>query len=139
MEIMLLVVLGGVWLLFLLPKFLAADRSPVHSTEAFARKSAKLGALSAATARRSSVANRRTRARRRRVLVALVVVGVLTFTAAVATGSWALLFVNLVVDAMFATYVALLLQLRERSHPAGRSSLRRGGRRRPEDAEALAR
>jgi len=52
-------------------------------------------------------------ARRRMALIILVVLVPITLVAAIVTGSFALLVVNLVADLLVAFYVAMLLQIKQ--------------------------
>lgn len=99
----------------LIPSFISSRReTPIRSTESFARSTARLAAVRAVSA--ETAANRsRVRARRKQVLVFLGGAAVATLAAAILSGSWAVLSLNLVVDALLAAYVAMLLQVKEYS------------------------
>jgi hypothetical protein len=104
-----------VWAALLIPNFVTARReAPIHSTENFARSTARLAAVRAISAETSANRNR-IKARRRRILIGLGVVAVATLVAAIITASWTILIINLIVDALLSAYVAMLLQVKEYS------------------------
>ncbi len=117
-EIVLFILLAGVWAALLIPSFISSRReAPISSTESFARSTARLAAVRAASI--ETVANReRVRARRRRVLVMLAVAALATLAAAIWSGSWTVLTINLIVDASLAAYIGLLLQVKEQARRA---------------------
>jgi len=107
--------LAGVWAALLIPSFVTSRReAPIHSTENFARSTARLAAVRAVSA--ETAANRsRVRARRRHILVFLGAAAVATLAVSIVTGSWTWLSINLIADALLAAYVAMLLQVKEHS------------------------
>ena len=116
MEIVLFIVLAGVWAALLLPSFFDSRLdAPINSTQNFARNTARLAALPAmASSPAYAVRRSRTLARRRRVLVGLIGVAVTALGAAIVTGSLLLLAVSIGADLMLAGYVALLLHHKQR-------------------------
>lgn len=114
-EIVLFILLAGVWAALLIPNFVTSRReAPIHSTENFARSTARLAAVRAISAETSANRNR-IKARRRRILIGLGLAAVVTLTAAIITASWTILIINLIVDALLSAYVAMLLQVKEYS------------------------
>jgi hypothetical protein len=104
-----------VWAALLIPNFVTSRReAPIHSTENFARSTARLAAVRAISAETSANRNR-IKARRRHILIGLGVVAVATLVAAIITASWTILIINLIVDAVLSAYVAMLLQVKEYS------------------------
>jgi peptidoglycan/LPS O-acetylase OafA/YrhL len=107
MEIVLFILLVGVWAAFVLPSFLTRRRNTVVNRQSAAADSV-VG--TAADVRRQQVL-----ARRRLALVALTVLAVGTLVGAVLTGSYLLLGVTLAADVLLAVYIAVLLQIK-RNH-----------------------
>ena len=114
-EIVLFILLAGVWAALLIPNFVTSRRdAPIHSTETFARSTARLAAVRAISAETSANRNR-IKARRRHILIGLGLAAVATLAAAIITASWTILIINLIVDAVLSAYVAMLLQVKEYS------------------------
>ena len=107
MEIVLFILLVGVWAAFVLPSFLTRRRNTVVN-----RQSAAADSVVGTSA---DVRRRQVLARRRLALVALTVLAVGTLVGAVLTGSYLLLGVTLAVDVLLAVYIAVLLQIK-RNH-----------------------
>ena len=118
--IVLFVVLAGVWGAFLFPEVFASRKeAPLNTTEEFGRWTSKLASVQGRTARRRNrallEANRnRVLARRRIMLVLLLLAAVGTLVAALMTGSRTLLYVHIAIDAAVACYVAMLVQIKQR-------------------------
>jgi hypothetical protein len=72
-------------------------------------------------------ARRKVLARRRFALIALGVAALITLVAAIVTGSFLFLIITLVVDVLLAIYVAILLQVKQRSRAATPSDGARHG------------
>lgn len=110
-----LLVIATVWGFYLLPSILGDRRNaPLSSTEQFDRWTS----LMADVQRRqydARVASTRlsVRARRRRVLAALIGLAVVTLALAWSRNSLTWLLVHLGVDVLVAIYVAVLVQLRQ--------------------------
>jgi len=114
-EIVLFILLAGVWAALLIPNFVTSRRdAPIHSTETFARSTARLAAVRAISAETSANRNR-IKARRRHILIGLGLAAGATLAAAIITASWTILIINLIVDAVLSAYVAMLLQVKEYS------------------------
>ena len=104
MEIVLFILLVGVWAAFVLPSFLNRRRShPVN------RQPDSAGPLAAFPI---DLRRRQVLARRRLALVLLMVAAVGTLVGAVLTGSYLLLGLTLAIDVMLAVYIAVLLQIK---------------------------
>lgn len=115
MEIVLFIVLAGVWAALLLPSFFDSRLdAPINSTQNFARNTARLAAVRAmATEPGYAVRRSRTLGRRRRVMIGLIGMAVSALAAAIVTGSVALLGLSIVADLLLAGYVALLIHLKQ--------------------------
>lgn len=111
MEIILFILLLGVWAVLVIPSVLRSRRENAVTTRSGAQGEAR-----GAVEHREQVLGRR-----RMALIALGVAVIGTLAAAIFTGSWPILAVSLVVDVMLATYVAILLQIKQRkgSGPPG--------------------
>lgn len=109
MEILLFILLVGVWAAFLLPSFLSGRRR---------RSVNRRPGLDPTLATPSDLRRRQVLARRRLALVILMVAAVGTLVGAVRTGSYLLLAVTLVLDAALAVYVAVLLSIKQRQASA---------------------
>jgi hypothetical protein len=118
--IVLFVVLAGVWGAFLFPEVFASRKeAPLNTTEEFGRWTSKLASVQGRTARRRNravleVHRNRVLARRRIMLVVLLLAAVGTLVAALMTGSTTLLYIHIAVDAAVACYVAMLVQIKQR-------------------------
>ncbi len=127
MEIIVFILLAGVWAAFLLPSFFDSRRAaPRASTQAFARSKALLANVSTGTGRvapvvTAGVGAREVQARRRRTFVVLGGAVVTTLVMAVVTGSLLWLGVTILADVAFASYVTLLLTVKQRRAAGGRT------------------
>lgn len=116
MQIVLLIVVAGVWAMFLIPSFLSSRReAPIVSTQEFARGAERLNVVRAMATSPELARRRAILVRRRNTIVGLAVLAVVTLAAAIVTGSVVLLAVNLAVDVALAVYVALLAQVKQRA------------------------
>ena len=106
MEIVLFILLVGVWAAFVLPSFLSRRRDKAVNPET--------GAADPALITPGDLHRRQVLGRRRLALVALVVLALGTLVGAVLTGSYLLLALTLIVDVMLAVYVAVLLSIKQR-------------------------
>ncbi|MBT8212340.1 MAG: hypothetical protein KJN71_04250 [Acidimicrobiia bacterium] len=114
MEILVFLLLAAVWAAWFLPNYFESRRSsPGATTRSFARSTEMLASAAMASTRREVEARRQTLTRRRRILLLLGTVAVATLAAAIVTSSWLWLIATLVADAVFAGYVALLLQIKQ--------------------------
>ncbi len=115
MEMVIFIVLAAVWAVFLIPSFTASRKAaPINSTQDFARSAERLGAVRVMATVPHLADRRRTLARRRRTLVFLTGLAVVTLAAAIWTGSVALLGVSLAVDVLLAAYITVLLYIKQR-------------------------
>lgn len=108
MEIILFILLLGVWAVLVIPSVLRSRRE-----NAVTMRSGSQG-----EARRAAEHREQVLGRRRMALIALGVAVIGTLAAAIFTGSWPILAVSLVVDVMLATYVAILLQIKQQKGSA---------------------
>ena len=110
MEIVLFILLVGVWAAFVLPSFLSRRRDKAVNRQT--------GVVDPMLATPADLRRRQVLARRRLALVALMVLAVGTLVGAVLTGSYVLLALTLILDAMLAVYVAVLLSIKQRQAAA---------------------
>ena len=103
MEIILFILLLGVWAALVIPSVLRSRRENSVTTRPGVQ-----GDTHRAIEHRQQVLGRR-----RMALIALGVAVVGTLAIAIITGSWPILAVSLVVDVMLAAYVAILLQIKQ--------------------------
>ncbi len=112
MEIVVFLLIGGIWAVFLLPTFFAGRRrAPLNTTRNFARSKDLLASVTGVNAG-GAKARRRAAARRKRVLVVLGTGAVLSLALAVYQSSLTLLAVTIGFDLLFAGYVTLMLRVR---------------------------
>ena len=117
MQIILLIVIAGVWAMFLIPSFVHSRReAPIVSTQEFAQNTQRLNVVRAMAASPELSRRRHVLVARRRALMVLSVTAVLTLAAAIYAASLLLLGLNIVVDIMLGVYVALLLQVKQRAY-----------------------
>ncbi|CAN5767187.1 hypothetical protein BH23ACT5_BH23ACT5_02400 [soil metagenome] len=111
-----LLVIAAVWGFYLLPSLMGDRRNaPLSSTEQFDRWTSLMADVQRRQYSATAASSRVTvRARRRRVLAALVGVAVLTLAMAWWRNSLTWLLVHLAVDVLLAMYIAVLVQLRQR-------------------------
>lgn len=103
MEIILFILLLGVWAVLVIPSVRRSRRENAVTTRSGAQ----------GEARRVTEHREQVLGRRRVALIALGVAVIGTLAAAIFTGSWPILAVSLVVDVMLAAYVAVLLQIKQ--------------------------
>lgn len=111
--ILVLLGIGGLWLVILLPQVLSERKNtPLASTEAFNRHTARIADIQGyrAPARHDRA---RILARRRNVMIGLVFLAVAALAVAVAQRSLGWLIVHAVIDALLAWYLAVLLQIKQ--------------------------
>ena len=112
MEILILLLLGGVWAAFLLPSFLASRRrAPINTTRSFARSQDLLASVSGVNAAEVK-ARRRAASRRRRVVAVLSGGALASLALSVVQSSFLWLVVTIGFDLALAGYVTLMLQMR---------------------------
>ncbi len=126
-----LLVIAGVWSVYLLPSLIGDRRNaPLSSTDEFDRWTHLMADVQNRSFSKGQVSQRDLiRLRRRRTLAILVVLALGTVALAWWQGSWAWLLVHLFFDSLIALYVAALTQMRQRrqrrlevSHVSGRQS-----------------
>ena len=110
MEIVLFILLVGVWAAFVLPSFLSRRRD-----KAVDRQTAVVDPTLATP---GDLRRRQVLSRRRLALVGLMLLAVGTLVGAVLTGSYWLLALTLILDVMLAVYVAVLLSIKQRQAAA---------------------
>lgn len=110
-----LLVLATVWGFYLLPSLMGDRRdAPLSSTEQFDRWTSLMADVQRRQYNASAASKRLTvRARRRRVLTALVGLAVATLAIAWWRNSLSWLLGHLAVDILLALYVAMLVQIRQ--------------------------
>ncbi len=114
MEIVIFILLAGVWAMLLIPSFFdSRKQAPINSTQDFAKNTARLNAVRVLASEPAAAQRRRVLARRRRTLIGLVAAAMTSLGIAIVTGSLVLLGINLVVDMALAAYIAMLLQIKE--------------------------
>lgn len=109
MEIILFIVLIGVWAAFVLPSFVNSRRETTVTQTP--RQTDRAPAASGG----GPSARERVLARRRNALIGLGIAVIATLVAAIITGSVVLLVVSLIVDVALAGYIAMLLQIKQNS------------------------
>lgn len=114
MEIVLFILLVGVWAAFVLPAFLSRRRDKAVNRQS--------GVVDPSLATPADLRRRQVLGRRRLALVVLVVLAIGTLVGAVLTGSYWLLALTLILDAALAVYVAVLLSIKQ-----DQSAARAGG------------
>jgi hypothetical protein len=111
MEILLFILLIGVWAAFVVPAFVNSRREAyVNAREPIRSVTAPPPQASAAEIRA------RVLARRKMALIALGAAVVVTLAGALLTGSTVLLIATLVADVALAGYIAMLLTIKQRQH-----------------------
>jgi small-conductance mechanosensitive channel len=105
MEIVLFILLVGVWAAFVLPSFLNRRRDKVVNRQP--------GTGDSMLITPDDLHRRQVLARRRLALVILMVAAIATLIGAVLTGSYLLLALTLIMDVMLAVYVAVLLSIKQ--------------------------
>ncbi len=112
MEIIVFILLAGVWAAFLLPSFFEHRRqTPRAATRDFARSKELLASVSTATPDGGAYARRHAQARRRRFLIGMFVAAVTTLVIAVITGSVYWLAASLVIDVAIGAVVGVLIHV----------------------------
>lgn len=110
-----LLVIGGVWAIYLVPPILNSRReTPLASTAEYSRIAARLNTVQT-EGQPVGVAMSRTAvlARRRRTLATLAMAAGMSLILALTTRSLGWLFTHIAVDAGIAWYVAVLLQIKQ--------------------------
>jgi hypothetical protein len=135
MEIILFILLVGVWAAFVLPSFVQSRREKPVSTRPPASGRPTRESFRPPTP--ADAHRERVLARRRYALVTLAFLAIATLAGAIITGSWPILAASLVVDVLLATYIAVLLQIKQRKQVehAPPASSHSGG----EDAQVVSR
>jgi hypothetical protein len=115
MEILAFILIACIWAAFLLPSFFESRRrAPLNATRDFARSTALLASV-ATVPGTEVMARRKARERRRRFLYSLAAGAVISLTVAILQASVVWLAVTLVFDVAIASYVALLVHVRQRA------------------------
>ncbi len=108
MEIILFILLVGVWAAFVLPSFVNSRRETNVTDRQTGDTSQRVPVRSEAPSARERVL-----ARRRNALVGLGFAAVATLVLAILTGSVFVLMLSLLVDVALAAYIAVLLQIKQ--------------------------
>ncbi len=115
LAILITLLIAGAWGAYLWPAVVGSRRNaPLHSTQEFNRLTARLAQVHGHEVETVDVAKRRVLARRRRMLIGMVLSAIVSLAAAIWQGSATLLIVHLAIDAVLAWYVAMLLQIKQR-------------------------
>jgi hypothetical protein len=131
MEIIVFILLAGVWAAFLLPSFFDHRRqTPRAATRDFARTRRLLASVSSTGSSGNGYARRNAQLRRQRLMLLLGIAAAVSLVIAVLTGSVIWLMASIVIDAAIAVYVALLVQLQQ---AGGTGVVRLPGTPRPEE------
>lgn len=110
------ILIAGLWAAFLLPSFFDhRSRAPKTTTRDFARTKRILGQVSAAQSDGEDYVRHHAQMKRQRILTGLAATALLTLVAATFTGSVAWLWFTIIVDVALATYVTLLLYMKQQS------------------------
>ena len=113
MEIIVFILLAGVWAAFLLPSFFDHRRqTPRASTRDFARSTAKLASVSTRTYDGAGSAGS-AHAKRRNILIGLGFGAAASLVVAVVTGNVGWLVVAIVFDVLIAVYIGMVLHMRQ--------------------------
>lgn len=111
--ILVLLGIGGLWLVILLPQVLSERKNtPLATTEAFNRHTARIADIQGYRPS-SRHDRRRILARRRNVMMVLILMAVSALAVAVIQRSLGWLIVHAVIDAALAWYLAVLLQIKQ--------------------------
>lgn len=114
MELLGFILIAGIWAAFLLPQvFDTRKHAPITTTRNYARDTALLAAVSASASSPSLLARRRVIGQRRRMLLALGGVALVTLMTAIWTGSVLWLSASLVIDVLLAGYITALLVMKQ--------------------------
>ncbi len=115
LAILITLIIAGAWAAYLLPAvFVSRRNAPIHSTQEFNRLTARLASVHGHEVDTVDMVKRRVLLRRRRAVVGLVLAAVSSLAAAIWQGSPFLLVAHLMIDGIFAWYVAMLLQIKQR-------------------------
>jgi len=119
MEIIVFILLAGVWAAFLLPSFFDHRRqTPRAATRDYARSKQLLASVSTSSPIGPGYVQRHARARRKRTLLALAGAAAATLVLAVVTGSVIWLGVTIAIDVAVGVYITMLLMIAQRSAAA---------------------
>lgn len=122
MGIIVFILLAGLWAAFLLPSFFDHRRkTPRATTRDFARSNQKLATVAAAQPGDDQYIRRHVQARRQRVFIGLFFGAVLTLAIAVWQNSVVWLGVTVVFDLVIASYVMLLVHVKQQGSVASAS------------------
>lgn len=115
MPIVLFILVAGLWAAFLLPSFFDHRRhAPKATTRDFARTKEKLANIAHSQPDSDSYIRRHAQVRRQQVLFGMGAASASTLVFATWTGSVPWLGLNIVVNIAIASYVALLLTIKQR-------------------------
>jgi hypothetical protein len=114
MEIVVFILIAGLWAAFLLPSFFDHRRqTPSSATRDFARTRQLLASVAASQPDGEAYVRRHTQVRRTRVLVGLGVTAAVTLAIATVTGDIPWLWATIGVDAAIGVYVMVLLTIKQ--------------------------
>ena len=119
MGIIVFILLAGLWAAFLLPSFFDHRRkTPRATTRDFARSNEKLASVAAAQPGDDQYIRRHVQARRQRVFITLIFGAVVTLAIAVWQNSVIWLGVTVAFDVIIATYVTVLVHVKQQGSVA---------------------
>ena len=110
-----LLVIGGVWAIYLVPPILNSRReTPLASTAEYSRIAARLNTVQNEGQSMSvGMSRRAVLARRRRTFATLAIAAIMSLALALTTRSLGWLFAHIAIDAGLAWYMAVLLQIKQ--------------------------
>lgn len=115
MEIVVFILLAGVWAAFVLPWFFEQrSAAPAAATRDFARSKELLASVSTPEGQARLIARRRLQARRRRTLASLGGGALFTLFVAVVTGAVVWLVLSIVFDLAIGAFVTSVLAVEQR-------------------------
>ncbi|KAA3638926.1 MAG: hypothetical protein DWP92_05445 [Armatimonadetes bacterium] len=115
MPIVVFILIAGLWAAFLLPSFFDHKRrAPKATTRDFARAQQKLATVASSQPDTDTYIRRHAQVRRQRILFGMGVASVATLVFATWTGSLPWLYLNIAINVSIASYVTLLLTIKQR-------------------------
>ena len=114
MEIVVFILIAGLWAAFLLPSFFDHRRqAPRAATRDFARTRQLLATVAASQPDGEAYVRKHTQVRRTRVLIGLGITAVVTLAIATITGDVPWLYATIGVDVAVGVYITVLLTIKQ--------------------------